>query len=172
MALYFLNHVSTEFKQKYIAGFIPLSGNFAGQGLFPVVYVQGLTVENFGFDPTTIAAHRGWPGNYFSGPQPVVFTGPNNLTFLETDARNYSVTDADLDAFFTDVRTRAPLFFFFFWWVCWALTCILVKQHLWSSKLAQLCWFSWTTHPSWSIHLRDLGPEPLHPLWCENGELQ
>jgi hypothetical protein len=44
MALYFLNHVSNEFKQKYIAGFIPISGNFAGQGFFPVVYVEGLTV--------------------------------------------------------------------------------------------------------------------------------
>ena len=49
MGLYFLTHLTAEFKQKYIAGFISLSGNFAGQGLMPSVFVEGLSVIDFNF---------------------------------------------------------------------------------------------------------------------------
>jgi lysophospholipase-3 len=101
MQLYFLTHVSNEFKQKYIAGFIPLSGNFAGQGLFPCVYVYGLSVADFSFYEPSKYAHFTWPADYFSGPQPAVFTGNNSLTFFKTltPARSYTVTVADINSF-------------------------------------------------------------------------
>lgn len=105
MQLYFLTKVSNEWKQKYIAGFLPLSGNFAGQGLFPVVYAFGLSVADFGLNPALANVHRFWSADYMSGPQPDVFTGANSLTFFrtQTPARSYNVTVTDLNDFFTSI---------------------------------------------------------------------
>lgn len=51
MAIHFLNTQDPAFVATYIAGFIPLAGNFAGQGLLPIMYLHGLSVVDFSFFP-------------------------------------------------------------------------------------------------------------------------
>ena len=102
MTLHFLNSVTQEFKNKYIAGFIPLSGNFAGQGLFIAVFLQGFLVSDFSFSKETVDVQQRWTQNYFSLPQPEVFSGSNNEIVLEvvSPSSTFEVSSSSFDRFF------------------------------------------------------------------------
>jgi hypothetical protein len=113
MGLYFLTHLSLAFKQKYFAGFISLSGNFAGQGLLPAAFVEGLSLVDLDFYLPSVNVLRGWPANYMSSSQPAVFSGPNSMVFFQTNLppRKFFVMEDDYDTFF---RLVCCTRFFFF----------------------------------------------------------
>jgi len=113
MVLHFLNKMTPEFKRNYIAGFIPLSGNFAGQGLFIAVFLQGFLVSDFSFNKDTAPVQQGWTQNYFSLPQPDVFAGPeNDETILQVldPPQTLNVSASSFDSFFVQTRNSFGYF--------------------------------------------------------------
>jgi len=98
MVLNFLNRVGGSFKRKYVAGFFPQSGDFAGQGLFPAALVKGLSISDFSFNPDTVAAHWTFSQNYFSFPQPQVFANRQETILQVVDPPlTLQVSGSDID---------------------------------------------------------------------------
>ncbi len=78
-AQFLLTHTRQAWKNRFIHGFTPIAGNWAGQGFFYPVYFTGLNVIDFTF-PTDAAnaassatMYQTHPSSYMSAADPTVF---------------------------------------------------------------------------------------------------
>lgn len=129
-AQYLLTHTSQAWKDKFIHGFTPIAGNWAGQGLFYPVYFTGLNIVDFAF-PTDAAnaassalMYQTHPSSYMSSSDPDVFQDQEVVLRTLQDGMEYTpednlqiFQDAGLDlaqelaAYYTGfVQLEAPFF--------------------------------------------------------------
>jgi len=103
-----LTHTSQHWKNKYIHGFTPIAGNWAGQGIFYSVLFTGLNDVDFTppADAESAAAsarmYQSHPSSYMSAADPKVF-GDQEVV-LEANGRDY--TPEDNMELFRDARLR------------------------------------------------------------------
>lgn len=105
-AQYLLTHTSQAWKDKYIHGFTPIAGNWAGQGLFYTLYFTGLNLNDFQFpaDAASAAAsaarYATQPSSYMSTADPDFFS--NQETVLRDASTGTEYTPMDALQLFSD----------------------------------------------------------------------
>jgi lecithin-cholesterol acyltransferase len=78
-AQYLLIHTSQAWKDKYIHGFTPIAGNWAGQGLMYMFFFLGFNINDASFPADTASARisalmfQSQPATYMSASDPAVF---------------------------------------------------------------------------------------------------
>jgi len=96
--LYFLNHQTQEWKDKFIEKWIPISGPFGGSAEEVRLHASGNN-EGLPVSPLTIREEqRSYETNFWMLPSPVWFGAQ---TLVSTPSRNY--TAQDYAAFFDDI---------------------------------------------------------------------
>lgn len=105
-AQYLLTHTSQVRRDKYIAGFTPLAGNFPGQGSLYAIAFTGLNVKDFTY-PTTHAnavssslMYLSAPSTYMSAADPAIFGRREIVVRDASTGRDY--TPADYPRLFRD----------------------------------------------------------------------
>lgn len=99
-ALYLLTHTSQAWKDKFIHGFTPLAGNWAGQGLFYTLYFTGLNLDDFDFpaDAASAAAsaarYATQPSSYMSTADPDFFANQEIVLRDASTGTEYTPMDA------------------------------------------------------------------------------
>lgn len=99
-AQYLLTHTSQAWKDKYIHGFTPLAGNWAGQGLLYTLYFTGLNLNDFSFpaDAASAAAsaarYATQPSSYMSTADPDFFTNQEIVLRDASTGTEYTPMDA------------------------------------------------------------------------------
>lgn len=107
-AQYLLTHTTRAWRQKYIHGFMPIAGNFPGQGSVYSIMLTGLNIENFSYPKTranAISSARMFlssPASYMSSADPAVF-GRSEVVVKDA-ATGVEYTPADYRRFFTDAH--------------------------------------------------------------------
>lgn len=105
---YLLTHTSRAWRAKYIAGFVPIAGNFPGQGLAYSVAFTGLNTIDFSYPATqanAVSSARMYltaPSTYMSMADPAVF-GRSEIVFGDVSTGR-AYTPADYRQLFTDAR--------------------------------------------------------------------
>jgi lysophospholipase-3 len=96
--LYFLNHQTQEWKDKFIERWIPISGPYGGTAELMRLHASG-NPEGLPVNPLTIREEqRSYETNFWMLPTPAVFGAQ---TLVSTQSRNY--TAQDYAAFFDDI---------------------------------------------------------------------
>jgi lysophospholipase-3 len=96
-AQFLLTHTSQRWKSKYIHGFTPVAGNWAGQGIFYPVFFTGLNITDFSFPAdaanakTSATMHQSHPSTYMSSADPAVFG--NQEVVLQAAGESYTPRD-------------------------------------------------------------------------------
>jgi hypothetical protein len=102
--LYFLSQQSQAWKNQYIAGMIGSAGNWPGQASLIPVFLLGLNVVDFSFNPALAENQAFWTSNYFTMAQPSVFSGSNSEITFQTNYVTISTNSHDYDVFFVATR--------------------------------------------------------------------
>lgn len=92
MALSLLQSQSTEWADKYIAGFVSYAGNWAGQGSFLQYLFTGFSSFDFSSPrPASAFVFESWPSVYFSLAQPRFYG--NREVLLRVGNKSYTSED-------------------------------------------------------------------------------
>ena len=112
-AQYLLTHTTHAWRHKYIHGFMPIAGNFPGQGSVYSIMLTGLNIENFSYPKTranAISSARMFlssPASYMSSADPAVFG--HSEVVLKDAATGVEYTPADYRRLFTDAHLPQAL---------------------------------------------------------------
>jgi lecithin-cholesterol acyltransferase len=107
-AQYLLTHTSRAWRAKYIAGFVPIAGNFPGQGEFYPAVFTGLNITDFSYPVTKANAvssarmYLSAPSTYMSMADPAVF-GRSQIVLRDVSTGR-AYTPADYRQLFTDAH--------------------------------------------------------------------
>ena len=99
-AQYLLTHTSQAWKDKYIHGFTPWAGNWAGQGLFYTVYFTGLNLNDFSFPAeadsaaASAARYATQPSSYMSTADPDFIANQEIILRDASTGTEYTPMDA------------------------------------------------------------------------------
>ncbi|KAK9828191.1 hypothetical protein WJX74_002433 [Apatococcus lobatus] len=111
-ALSLLNSTLAAWRQKYIAGFIPVAGNWIGHGLTYSYLLSGQSVLTGAPYPGSARAFASWPSTYLSASFPSQYNQSETI-IINQGTGNY--TPAQASAFYADANIPyasdlAPLF--------------------------------------------------------------
>jgi lysophospholipase-3 len=105
-AQFLLTHTTQAWKNRFIHGFTPVAGNWAGQGFFYPLLFTGVNIIDFTF-PTHAAnarsnanMHQTFPANYTSAADPAVFH--NQEVVVQTVQPRKTYTPKDNKKLFRD----------------------------------------------------------------------
>lgn len=98
-AQYLLTHTSRAWRDKYIAGFTPIAGNFPGQGSLYSIAFTGLNIQDFSYPTTSANAlsssrmYVSAPSTYMSMADPSVFDHSEVVVTDAGSGRSYTPAD-------------------------------------------------------------------------------
>ncbi|KAK9838584.1 hypothetical protein WJX84_005037, partial [Apatococcus fuscideae] len=107
-----LASMSAQWRQTYVAGFIPIAGNWIGQGSLYSELLSGQSLFDGSPNAASAPAFASWPSSYLSASFPGQYNDSETI-IVHQGAKNYTPSDSSelyTDAGIPYAATLAPLF--------------------------------------------------------------